>query len=355
MTDLQPNNPDRRIQTVCLVVLATVVAAAAMKWLQPMLVPFLLSVFFMIALKPVAELLGRRFGLPHIPAVLLTFLLGLVLLGILGTIITLSLMQLKDNIPAYQKQLVVLLDRLAEALPLQSWGSNEGEFKSMITGSVGSMSKKFLAQVADGLGAITSSGTLVLIFLGFLLFGAPVTRRVADTDWDQIERQVKKYIIVKISVSVATGVLVGLSLWLIGIEMAMMFGLLAFLLNFIPSIGSIIAVFLPLPVVLLNPDLSVAQILAAFAIPGAIEFTIGNIIEPRMLGENLDLHPITVLMALIFWGMLWGVIGMFLATPLTALLKIFLQRHEDTRPLAELLAGRIHWKSTNGEAWAEGS
>ena len=78
----------------------------------------------------------------------------------------------------------------------------------------------------------------------------------------------------------------------------------------------------------------------AIAVPAAIQAVMGNLVEPRMMGDSLDLHPVTILMSLIFWGMLWGVVGMLLATPITAVLKIFLERFEGTRPLANLLAGR---------------
>ncbi|MFQ5550396.1 MAG: AI-2E family transporter, partial [Gemmatimonadales bacterium] len=79
----------------------------------------------------------------------------------------------------------------------------------------------------------------------------------------------------------------------------------------------------------------------AVLIPGAIQITIGNVIEPMVMGEGLDLHPVTILMMLIFWGLLWGVVGMLLATPITAVVKIIFARIEITRPVAELLAGRL--------------
>ena len=89
------------------------------------------------------------------------------------------------------------------------------------------------------------------------------------------------------------------------------------------------------------------MIAAVFLVPGAVQMTIGNIIEPLIMGEGLDLHPVTILLALVFWGLIWGVVGMFLATPITAVFRIVLDRFETTRPIAGLLAGRLPGDEAN--------
>ncbi len=115
---------------------------------------------------------------------------------------------------------------------------------------------------------------------------------------------------------------------------------MAFLLNFIPSIGSVVATLLPLPVALIQFDSGV-MIALVVLLPGVVQFTIGNIVEPLIMGEGLDLHPVVILMALVFWGLLWGVVGMLLAAPITAVLRIVFARLRITRPLADLMAGRL--------------
>ena len=100
--------------------------------------------------------------------------------------------------------------------------------------------------------------------------------------------------------------LVGTVLAVLGIDLALVFGLFAFLLNFIPSVGSLIATLLPLPIVLMSPDVSVLVAVLAIGVPGGIQFTIGNVLEPKIMGDALDLHPVAILMALILWGMLWA-------------------------------------------------
>jgi AI-2 transport protein TqsA len=119
-----------------------------------------------------------------------------------------------------------------------------------------------------------------------------------------------------------------------------MFGLLTFLLNFIPTIGSIIATLLPLPIVLLQFD-SPVKWLVVILIPAAIQGIVGNFIEPKLFSDSLDLHPASILLALTFWGIIWGPVGMFLAVPIIVVLKIAMARIPATRPIAELMAGRL--------------
>ena len=153
--------------------------------------------------------------------------------------------------------------------------------------------------------------------------------------------RVKRYLMTQAAVSAATGILVGTVLALLGVDLALVFGLFAFLLNFIPSVGSIIATLLPLPVVLFSPDVTTLTAVLAIAIPGSIQLTIVIIITPKVMGDSLDLHPVVILLALILWGTIWGIVGMLLATPITAVMKILFERLEVTRPLAGALAGRF--------------
>jgi AI-2 transport protein TqsA len=102
----------------------------------------------------------------------------------------------------------------------------------------------------------------------------------------------------------------------------------------------VFATLLPIPIAVLQFD-NPWMIAAVILVPGIFQLVIGNAVEPLIMGEGLDLHPVTVLLALIFWGLLWGVVGMLLAAPMTAILRIVLERIETTRPAAELLAGRL--------------
>jgi AI-2 transport protein TqsA len=116
--------------------------------------------------------------------------------------------------------------------------------------------------------------------------------------------------------------------------------MLAFFLNFIPSIGSIIATLLPLPIAAAqfqNPWMAAAVV----AVPGAFQTVIGNFVEPKLMGEGLDLHPVTVLLALSFWWLLWGVVGTLLAVPIMAVVRIVCMQFETLQPVGRLLAGEL--------------
>ena len=132
--------------------------------------------------------------------------------------------------------------------------------------------------------------------------------------------------------------------WFLGLDLALIFGTLTFLLNFIPTIGSIIAVLLPLPVAFLQFDAPI-MIVLIIILPSIVHTIIGNIIEPKVFGQAFDLHPVTIIIALISWGMLWGITGMLLAAPLTAIMRISFDQFETTKPLALLLSGKIHYKN----------
>ena len=157
---------------------------------------------------------------------------------------------------------------------------------------------------------------------------------------DEIHFKISRYLGTKVVLSFITALLIWFLLLFAGAELASTFAILTFLLNFIPTVGSIIAVLLPLPILLLQYGL-VPMFFSVLAISAIIQFSIGSVLEPKIMGGNFDLHPIAVLIFLMFWGLVWGIPGMFLAVPMTAIKKIIFSKIEATRPLAELLAGRL--------------
>jgi AI-2 transport protein TqsA len=184
----------------------------------------------------------------------------------------------------------------------------------------------------------------VTIFVIFLLSGRN-PRKVRSSLYRDIDQKIRRYIVTKLVVSAFTGLFVWFTLNHFGLELAVVFGILAFLLNFIPSIGSIISTFLPLPIAVAQFQGDVGTIVLVMLIPGVIQLVMGNVVEPKAMGGGLNLHPITILLALSFWGLLWGVVGMFLAAPITAVIRIVLMQFESLKPLAELLTGKLPFSS----------
>jgi len=331
-----------RIQQVCLITITGIAVAGALYWLRPMLIPFVLAVFITVALTAILEFEMKWLKLPRSVALLLTVFLAFVSFSFIAAFVSNSIRELAANAPAYEQKVTELVDLTLSWLPIEGSVVKErvaAPFREISTGTVSNVLRALTSQLT----AIVSRSFLVFMFVLFLLVGGsgkPARPRTGV--WLEIEGRVKRYVIVKGLLSATTGSLVGLTLWALDVDLAIVFGLLAFLLNIIPSIGSIIATLLPLPMVIVSPEIAPLTATMAIVIPGTIQIMIGNVIEPTIMGESLDLHPVTVLMSLIFWGMLWGIVGALLAVPMTAVMKILLDRLEPTKPFAEMMAGRLH-------------
>ncbi len=336
---VQPAAPDApgrasRVQSVCLVILTVIAVGAALYWLRAVMIPFTLSIFVALPLQPLIAFQVRTLRMPRVVALLTTFAMGLALLLLLASLVSASVGQLSANADAYAMRLGQLVARAVEVLPPELGAEVEALAKVPVK-SVGYL----LAGTTNAILEVLSKSILVLIFVSFLLLGE--SGREATGAWRDAELGVKRFLLTKAAISAATGLIVGTTLALLGIDLALVFGLFAFLLNFIPSIGSIVATFLPLPVVLMDPNVSFNVAVLAIAVPGSIQMTIGNVIEPRVMGTSLDLHPITIILSIILWGTLWGIVGALLATPIMAVTRILLEHFESTRLMADLLAGRL--------------
>jgi AI-2 transport protein TqsA len=342
MTQPTPKSDLRRVQTVCLLILTAICLGVALHWLRDVTLPFVLALFITIGLQPLIRLLRRRLRVPYLLAALAAVLLAAALLMGVAWLMSASLGQLLYRADEYARQVeqtvAPLQDRLQRLMPgdpnavpeTQPILSNPGQW-------VGSV----LRATAGGVLSVTSNGMMVFIFLIFLLFGSTPSDTPARGLWGEIVPAVEAYLLIKTGVSAATGLLTGLALGVLGVNMAVVFGLLAFLLNFIPSIGSFIAIVLPLPIILADPDSGWGVFVAALILLSAIQFVLGNILDPRLTGKSCRLHPIVALLALMFWGVIWGIVGMVLAVPITAAIKIILQKSDLTAPAARLLGGDV--------------
>lgn len=329
-----------RIQQVCLIILTAIALAAALNWLRPLMIPFVLAVFITIAISALLEFETETLRLPRTVAILLTMVMTFFVFALVAAFVSDSVRALAANAPSYEQKVSDLVDLALSVLPYEGDAVKQRviePFQEISAGTVTIVLRQLTSQVTS----VLSRSFLVLMFVLFLLIGSSGAPGSPTGVWLEIISRVKRYVIVKGLVSATTGTLVGVTLWALGVDLAFVFGLLAFMLNIIPSVGSVIATLLPLPMVIVSPETSVLTAVLAITIPGTIQIVIGNMIEPKIMGESLDLHPATVLMSLIFWGMLWGIVGALLAVPMTAVLKILLERLEPTRPFAEIMAGRL--------------
>jgi len=363
-------NYEQRIQTVCLLILTALGIAGALYAFRSVLIPFVLAVFLTLSLIPAIDIQMKWLHIPRRTAILTTVLFGCAVLALGALFVTKAANQIVDNKDVYGKQLRQGLvrvhgfisdwytrdpndpdrpakdpndpDRPADdSNKPNSLFANPNELIRILSDYV----RRLLSDTASSIMSLIQNGLLVLIFMIFMIAGKGTHKAPEGSLWWEIEIRIKRYIITILVTSGITGILVGLTLSILGVQLGgvklgWMFGFLAFMLNFIPNIGSVIATFLPLPVALIDPELGIISKILVLAIPGTIQFVIGNLLQPKMMGESLDLHPVVVLMSLIFFGTLWGIIGMFLAVPITAVVKIFLQRFGYTRVIADLAAGK---------------
>lgn len=368
----------QRTQNICLVLLATIAVSFSLFYLKSVLLPFVIALFVVIGCRPILEFVEKQLKLPRSIAFGLSFLIGNLLLIGFALLLWFSITDLQNKSSVYEKRMNIIATWVVEKLPSDpptpepndiSKENSEQDTKepapTTLSGnndlpknpkaaveeifqSISSFIQEQLVRLASSLANLLSYGILILIFVFFLLMGN--TGQIPDPDQTtenqprilgEIEEQIRKYLFMKTVISMFTGFAFGLVLWLFGVPLATVFGFLAFLLNFIPNIGPLIGCALPVPFLILNSNISPTAGIICFVLISTIQFVSGNVIETRIMGKSFDVSPITLLLALMFFGLIWGIIGMFLATPIVSILKIVLHQRSSTRPIADLLAGRL--------------
>ena len=346
---MAPNSEhyEQRIQTGCLLILTALSIAAALYAFSSVLIPFVMAIFLTICLFPAIDVQMKWLHIPRRTAILSTVLIGCAILVLAALLITVAANQILKSKDDYGQQFRQLLVKSRGILPPE-WYTSESNDPNALSDDPSeplirvptNTIRKVLTDTASSIMGLISNGLLVLIFMIFMVAGKGTYKATVGSLWWEVETRIKRYVLTMMFTSGITGLLVGLTLTILGVNFAWMFGFLAFLLNFIPNIGSVIATLLPLPVALIDPQLGIVSKVLVLVIPGGIQFTIGNLLQPKMMGESLDLHPVVVLLSLVFFGTIWGIIGMFLAVPITAVLKILLQRFGYTSAIADLIAGK---------------
>lgn len=326
---------------------AFVIVVAGMKAAQPIVVPFLLSVFLAVITAPALVALTRR-GVPTwlslilVVGVLMASLVGLAMLVAtpLG-----QFLENRDDLLSRMEVFGHQLQTWVDGLPFL--GPDEhGKPAFVIADSLEPKAMfSYVAEAVRNLGGLLSNSALILLTTIFLLLeasGLPTKLRAALRDPETLladlegcADDVNRYMSLKAGLSLLTGVSITLWLQLIGMPYAVLWGVLAFLLNFVPNIGSIVAAVPPLLVAGAQLDGSLALWTGvAFA---TVNTVVGTVIEPRVLGKGLGLSTLVVFLSLVFWGWVLGAIGMLLSIPLTMAVKLTLEGSEDLRWIAVLL------------------
>ena len=329
---------NNQLITISLTLIAIISVAFALYFTRPIMIPFILALFVRILIDPIIDFQTKNLRVHRIIAIIVAIFIIIGLFVIIIPIIIDSLAIFLKSADDYNSKVLLLIETVINKLQDFDIEIN----KEIIRESF--LSLPFLDWASSALsnGAnFVAKFFLVVIMTLFLLVGSTGAKK--SQTWENINNQVKKYIFVKFITSAFTGIIAGSIYWFLGLDLAMIFGTLTFLLNFIPTFGSIVAILLPLPVAFLQFD-DPAIIIMVIILPSIVHMIIGNIIEPKMFGQAFDLHPVTIIVALISWGMLWGITGMLLAAPLTAIMRISFNNFDTTRPFALLLSGKLHHK-----------
>ena len=340
---MENNKYDRYLQYVggvrfWIIATGIIISLAALKQASHIVNIILVAAFLTaISLAPLNWL--KKKGLPKSLSIVIVVFLIILIVGLIGLLIGESVNNFMDKLPTLQAQFDDFASKTNEQLASIGIINKNDDILSHIT-------KKSLlpmvAPVASGFGSILSGSALIFIIFIFMIaeseqFSKKLNYISANSSnhSEQILKQIRNYFGIKTLTSLATGILVGISLYILGVQFAVLWGFLAFILNFIPSIGSFIAA---IPAILLALVLNGPMIaLIALIIYLVINTIIGNAIEPQLMGRNLGLSPLVVFLSMMLFGYILGPIGMLIATPLAIIIKMLLDNREVTRNLGIMI------------------
>jgi predicted PurR-regulated permease PerM len=315
-----------------------IIIVAGLKASAPILMPLFVAGFLAIITNPIVNAMVRS-GRSR------PFSVGAVVIGVLMTLFALGWL-VGDSAEQFAEVMPAHMDRIGEQL--SGWLSSRNidfqdtEFSSSLKAPL----LTALTGTARGLATALSNVMLTVILLLFMLLEAntlPNKLRAAFSSDDARVGQIKafkedlaQYLVVKTTVSLLTGILLGLWVWLFGIEFPFLLGVIAFLFNFIPTFGSMIAA---IPAILLAM-VQFGLLTSGFIAIGyfTVNLAIGSLLETQIMGKKLGLSPVVVLLSVVFWGWVWGPTGMILAVPLTMAIRIYCDHTDDSRWVAIMLA-----------------
>jgi len=320
---------------------AAVVVLAGLKAAQSLVIPFLLALFLAIICAPAVTWLTRR----RVPAGLAVLVVVIVLMALLtgfGTIAGTSVNDFAAFVSQYQERFDGLVSSFTSWLAAHDIDTESLDILQVV--QPGKL-MNLLGGVLKNVAAVLSNLFLIILTMIFILLEAAsfptkmrlvVGKRRFDMDnLGQIVTQVQHYLGIKTATSLVTGLLIGFWTAVIGLEFAVVWGLIAFLLNYIPNIGSIVAAIPAVLLGLIQGGIGYALLVAVGFV--VVNVVIGNFIDPYLMGRTLGLSTLVVFLSLVFWGWMWGSIGMLLSVPLTMMIKILLDNTDDLQWVAVLL------------------
>lgn len=326
-------------------IVAAGVIAAGLYFLREPLTQFAMALILWLAIDGLSDTLSRRLPLmPRWLALPIAIVIVLSLVALVGFVIVQNIGSLMENYATYETRLNALLAQGYAMLGLAGAAPTVDNLIARLDPA------QIAGQVGQGLRALASDVVFTLIFLGFmfsaaammprkltLIFGTGLRRDAARNVAHRMRVSMERYLWVQTVISVIITLLTYITLVVIGVNNALFWSFVIFFLNYIPTIGSLVATIIALAAAVVQFD-TIGPIIATGVGVGAWQFLVGNFLQPRMTGESLNLSAVVVLLALAIWGAVWGIAGAFLAAPLTVMLMIVLAQFQSTRWIAILLS-----------------
>lgn len=340
------NNRDS-LQNTAFILLIVMISLVLLYFGRNFLIPLVMAVIAWSLLNALTGHfekipVGQR-GLPRWLAMVLSITALMAALSLIYLILASQSTALQAAAPVYEHNFGRILGEATSRLGLEQLPAT-GQFLEKV--NVGSV----LGWLGGSVGNLLTTLVLVMIYTGFLFAEQKVMGRKLDAMAKspenasrlralsrEISQQVQSYIWMKTLVSLATGLLSYLVLRWVGVDFAAVFALLIFLLNFIPNIGSIVGVLLPALLTLVQFDSMTPFLIISLGL-GAVQFLIGNLVEPALMGKSLNLSSLMIILSLTFWGLMWGIPGMFLSVPIMVMFAIVCARFEGLRGIAVILS-----------------
>ena len=328
---------------------ALVLGGSLLIWGRDVLIPFVIAVLFWYLIDALTAAIAGISILKRSPPRWLALLLSLcAIASVLYFVIALALdniTALHDTLPSYKENIENLGGRLSAFLGVERQFDLAAVIREIDF-------VPWLQSLALGLANAAGVIVLIVLYVVFLLieqhsfpakmqalFPEPQARQKASALLGELQQRIETYIWIKTLMSLLTGFASYVVLLLVGVDYAAFWGLLIFLLNYIPAIGSLLAIAFPALLALVQFDSFLPGVLVLVGC-GAVQFLVGSVLEPRVAGNRLNVSPLVVIVSLALWGAIWGVAGMFLSIPITVMLMIVFARFPATRPIAILLSSK---------------
>jgi len=336
-------------QAIILSFLAVVVMTAFLYFASPIIVPLVVAVAFAYLLSPPVSLL-KKLKIPHALAVVIVLVVATLVVAVIGYFLFLQVGSLVQALPSYWQSMVEISIKFLDVYKKIFPQGNELDINKLQLKDMSGVTK-FLFRGLGSTLAFLSSVVLVLFFTFFILNDQEMLKKkiikifnksgegTAAIILEEINKQIRNYLVIQFLVSLALAVIFTVGFSIIGINYAYIWGPLAGVLNVIPNVGAVISTIPPMIVAGIQFG-RLMPVLWVLILSVVLQNLEGNILKPKLFGQTLNLNPLAVLVSLVYWTWLWGAIGIVLAIPITAAIKVICDNVESLEPIGILLGGK---------------